>query len=152
MTSPSRSETNRANANARWAAHRAARVAAGLPPTVSEQRRRVPRFLDDPDVERFWISELERLGLSAGLSRQPLRAQAKRLADAAAFEMAEADPDEAARPPEGDDELVAAFWRHEAAVWRRRAEADLAQARDHIERADTAERQLGMLLIRLGRA
>jgi len=152
LTPEERSAINRANINARWAKRRAERIAAGLPPTQAQERRRKPRFIDDLDVETFWIGELERLGLADGLDRLALRTQAKRLADAATAELAELAPDEASRPPEGDDETRAAYWRHEAALWRRRAERDIAMARMHLERADDAERELGMLLLKLGRA
>ena len=152
MTAPDRSEINRANANKRWAGRRAERIAAGLPPTQAQERRRRPRFIDDPDVERYWIAELTRLGLATNLDRLALRTQAKRLADAATFELAAIDPDAPSRPPEGDDETRASYWRHETALWRRRFERDLALAQSHLERADEAERELGMLLLKMGRS
>lgn len=150
-TDEERSEINRANAKARWAQRRADRLAAGLPPTQGEERRRKPRFIDDPEVERFWIAELERLELAPGLDRQVLRAQAKRLADAATKELV-ASSDAESRPPEGDDEIRVAYYQHEIALERHRAARDAAMAQSHLERAIEAERELGALLIRMGRA
>jgi hypothetical protein len=152
MTTPEeRLEQGRRDAEKRWAPYRAARIAAGLPPTKEQQRGRVPRFIDDPEVEGFWMAELERLGLAKGLDRTALRQAAKRLADTTATDLGSYSPDDSpSGPPEGDDQVIEAYWRGEAARWRRRAERDTAMAARHHAFADEAEHELGSFILKRG--
>ncbi|KQR86511.1 hypothetical protein [Microbacterium sp. Leaf179] len=53
----------RRGAERRWAAHRAQRLAAGLPATTREAQGRKPDRFDDPEVERFWMQRAEACGL-----------------------------------------------------------------------------------------
>jgi hypothetical protein len=148
-----RAERGRRNIEGRWAAYRAARVAAGLPPTKEQARGRRPRFVDDPEAEAYWMSEVERLGLVTTGTRTAHRLAAKRLADSVAADLSRYGADD--RPstaPEGDDDVLIAYWANEAARWRRRAERDVGMAQAHHEYADQAELELGRLLLRRGGA
>ncbi|MGW4927975.1 hypothetical protein ACWEOH_02385 [Agromyces sp. NPDC004153] len=145
-------EQGRRDAEKRWAKYRAERIAAGLPPTKTEEKRRKPDRLDDVEVEAYWIETAERLGLTNGLSRIALRRLAKRLADdAVAEEARRAVLDGPATPPVGDDAMLEAFYRGEAARWRQRADRDRQRASTHDEWADDAEAALVALLQRQGR-
>lgn len=135
----------------RWAAYKAARIAAGLPATKAEERRRKPRFLD-VDSEPYWLDKADSLGLLDGLDRTAARRVAKRLADdATAEEGRRSEFDAPAAPPLGDDDLLVAHFENEIARWRARGERDRQVAAQHDGYADDAAQALATLMAKLGR-
>ncbi len=80
-----RADAGRKGMASRWAQHRADRIAAGLPPTREEELGRRSTYLDDPDVESYWIERVRALGIdrreaeSRGIAEVTVR-QLRRLA------------------------------------------------------------------------
>lgn len=141
----------RQGAEKRWAAHRAARLAAGLPATAREESGKAPDYFDDAEVERFWMQRAEDAGLiPEGATRRQHRRIARRFADANAAEIARAGREGAAAGVSDVDVLIA---HHEAEVarWRAAAEQDRARALEHDRLAELAEGALTDLLFREGR-
>ncbi len=141
-------EQGRRDAEKRWAPYRAARLAAGLPPTKSNRK---PDMFDDPEVESHWLQRAEDAGLvPEGATRRQHRRIARRLAEASAAEIARAGREGATAGVSDVDVLIA---HHSAEVtrWRAAAEQDRARAEEHDRLAELAEGLLTDLLFREGR-
>jgi hypothetical protein len=144
-----RAERGRRNIEGRWGPYRQARIAAGLAPTREQEVGRPARFIDDPEAEAYWLAEVDRLRLVTSTDRTARRLAAKHLADSVTADLSQYSPDDSpSTAPEGDLEVLVAYWGNEAVRWRRRAERDIAMARTHHEYADAAERELSRALLR----
>lgn len=141
----SRAEIGRRAMEKRWGPHRAARLAAGLPATVREERGRKPDRFSDPDVDAYWIAEAD----AAGLIPENAPSTARRRI---AFRYAQAVTDELARRVRTDpstrlsstEERIAYY---EAEVVRLTAveAADLRRAAEHRRQREAAENMLADL-------
>lgn len=146
-----RAERGRRNVEQRWSRYREERIAAGLPATKTQARRRKERFVD-PDSESYWLGEVERLGLVADdANRTARRLAAKRLAEATTADLGNYDADNGVPlPSSGDDDVLIAFYTNEVARYRSRAQRDTAMAQRHHALADEYERELASVVLRQG--
>ena len=110
----------------RWAPYRAARIAAGLPPTKGEARGRKPDKFDDPEIEAHYLAAADEAGLFPEKSTsQQRRRIAYRYAEAVTAELARQTAERGADASLSSAEERIAYYEAEI---RRLDAADLADA------------------------
>ena len=144
----------------RWAAHRAERMAAGLPSTVREERGRGDLYITDLEIQEFWMAQAVALGIVdqearklgvEQLTRTQHRRLAKLLADSETNRAAREVDDLRAPPASENAEALIAFYTAERERWHVAAERDRRHAEEHDRYAAAAELELGNLLLRRAR-
>ncbi|WZH35472.1 MAG: hypothetical protein PIR02_11870 [Microbacterium enclense] len=147
-----RAEQGRRGMESRWAAHRAARVAAGLPPTVREELGRKPDRFTDPDVEAHWLAAADAAGvIPAKATSTERRRIAFRYAQAVTAETAQRAASKLPTALTSTDERVA-YYEAEIARLSAAETMDRRRADQHQREREAAEATLAEILLREGRA
>lgn len=148
---PGRAASGRAGMESRWAAHRAARLAAGLPATVREEQGRKPDRFSDPALEAIWIDRAEAAGvIPAGCASTQRRRTAFRYAQAVTAETSRRAAEKVTTPLTGTDERIA-YYEAEIERLASAERMDRRRADEHQRQREAAESILADLLFREGR-
>lgn len=148
---PGKSAGGSKGMESRWAAHRAARLAAGLPATVREEQGRKRDRFSDPAIEGIWIDRAEAAGvIPERATSTEVRRTAFRYAQAVTAETSRRAAEKVTTPLTGTDERVA-YYEAEIERLASAERMDRRRADEHQRQREAAESILADLLFREGR-
>ncbi|WP_144833017.1 hypothetical protein [Microbacterium sp. BH-3-3-3] len=149
---PRQSAAGRRGMESRWAAHREARLAAGLPATVREEQGRKPDRFSDPDVEAVWLERADAADvIPEGSTSTQRRRIAFRYAQAVTAQTSQRAAQKLTTPPTSTEERLAYY---EAEIVRLTAAERVARrhADEHQRQREQAEAIVADIVFREGRA